>query len=204
MKRCNSQAASIAAAAAAATANAAPQPQLLYQRPPPSSPYRPLSVTDCLPALPPRPAPQAPQSVWPPPPSQPSQAINCSEWPLHNGLSGIIFSPLTSAAYPLGSGTVAGLPHHTVLSPINVTIAPGDSVPLRTELAMLLPIGCFGSFYPVAALTKWGHLAVDSQPLASADGNVTLRIFNFGDHPYCIHRGDTVALLRIERCNHRH
>lgn len=194
-------------------------PPLLYKWDPPLPPSQQqqpdtttTSVAPLQRPLLPRPIPPQQSQLQPlPAPPQPHASLQLQP-PLpqqqHNGgwqrsaTVDLFVKTLSPLAFPLQSVLVGAVPHHIVRSPINFVVAPGDSVLLRTDLALLVPLGYFGTFFIINALATWAQLALDSRESTDRTGNVVLRIFNQGAKPYTISRGDAVGLLRVERCSH--
>jgi len=106
---------------------------------------------------------------------------------------------LTPNALPptRGSLMAAGL---DLKSAYNVTIPAYGKGVIETDLAILVPSGCYGRIAPPSGLALHHHISVGGGVIdANYRGNVCVILFNHSVTPFQIQRGDRVAQLICEK-----
>ncbi len=84
----------------------------------------------------------------------------------------------------------------------DVTLNPGDTLPIPTGLAIALPDGYEGQVRPRSGLAmKHGIGIINSPGTIDSDyrGEVKVLLTNFSREPYTIRRGDRIAQLVVAR-----
>jgi len=106
---------------------------------------------------------------------------------------------LTPNALPptRGSSMAAGI---DLKSACNITIPAFGKGLVETDLAILVPTGCYDRIAPRSGLALHHHISVGGGVIdADYRGNVCVILFNHSVTPFQIHRGDRVAQLICEK-----
>ena len=110
------------------------------------------------------------------------------------------FSRLSAAARaPLhGSPGAAGYD----LSAAEYALIPvGGRASIATDIAVQLPLGCYGRVAPRSGLALDSGIDVGAGVIdADFRGNIRVLLFNFGDSPFRVNVGDRIAQLILEVC----
>ena len=90
---------------------------------------------------------------------------------------------------------------YDLYSPIDAIVYPSSMVFIQSGFAVQIPDGFFGAIYARSGLSTKHHIrlangvgVIDS----SYRGQVGLPMYNDGDTPYLIHKGDRIAQLIIQ------
>jgi dUTP pyrophosphatase len=106
---------------------------------------------------------------------------------------------LTPNALPptRGSSMAAGL---DLKSAYDITIPASGKGLVKTDLAILVPTGCYGRIAPRSGLALHHHINVGGGVIDSDyRGNVCVILFNHSSTAFQIRRGDKVAQLICEK-----
>lgn len=96
-----------------------------------------------------------------------------------------------------GSTLAAGL---DLASAHDLVIHPGERSLVHTDLKIQLPIGTYGRIAARSGLALSKGLIVGAGVIdADFRGNVGALIFNLGDNPVFVRRGDRIAQLIVEK-----
>lgn len=113
--------------------------------------------------------------------------------------SRLSFKRLSDFAFPLTRATpyAAG---YDLRSPVDTVIPKRGNCLVKTDLALLLPEGCYGRIAPRSGLAlKYcidvGAGVVDRDYV----GNVGVILFNHSDREYYVKRGDRIAQIICEK-----
>ena len=85
-------------------------------------------------------------------------------------------------------------------SAYNITIPAFGKELVETDLAILVPTGCYGRIAPRSGLALHHHISVGGGVIdADYRGNVCVILFNHSVTPFQIRRGDRMAQLICEK-----
>ena len=118
---------------------------------------------------------------------------------LDTGRPVLRFAKLTENAYMPTRGSVqsAGL---DLYSAYEHTIAPKAKQLCKTDIQIACPDGCYARVAPRSGLTHKHFIDVGAGVIdQDYRGNVGVILFNFGDEPFEVKKGDRIAQLILER-----
>lgn len=95
-----------------------------------------------------------------------------------------------------GYPTDAGL---DLLSPIDIIVKPRSSVVIDTGVHVEIPDGCCGFLRSKSGLMVHHDITSDGTIDWGYNGSIRVKLFNHGEIPYPIHRGDKITQLVIVR-----
>jgi dUTP pyrophosphatase len=89
---------------------------------------------------------------------------------------------------------------YDLFSPISTTIEPQDKKLIALDIAIELPKGTYGRIAPRSGLAHKYFLDVGAGVIdRDYRGNICVLLFNFGQTPYHIKKGDRIAQLILEK-----
>ncbi|KHN78460.1 Deoxyuridine 5'-triphosphate nucleotidohydrolase, mitochondrial [Toxocara canis] len=114
----------------------------------------------------------------------------------------IRFAKLSENAFAptYGSEWAAGA---DLYSACDCTVPPKGKFVVPTDLQLEIPIGYYGRVAPRSGLATKNFIDVGAGVVdADYRGNVKILLFNFGDEPFEVRKGDRIAQLICERIAH--
>eukprot|EP00056_Hartaetosiga_gracilis_P017598 m.7788 g.7788 ORF g.7788 m.7788 type:complete len:153 (-) comp5911_c0_seq1:165-623(-) len=96
-----------------------------------------------------------------------------------------------------------GSPHsagYDLYSAYDIVVPSKGKAIVKTDLAMAIPVGCYGRVAPRSGLTVKHFLDVGAGVIdADYRGNVGVVLFNFSEKDYEVKKGDRIAQLILEQ-----
>lgn len=84
-------------------------------------------------------------------------------------------------------------------SPIDFVIYPGQRKRIDTGVHMEIPVGCGGFIYPRSGLENDHGVTAGRGVIDSGyTGSIGVTLYNNGERPYKIHRGDRIGQIVIQ------
>lgn len=85
-------------------------------------------------------------------------------------------------------------------SAYDYSVAPYETVCVKTDLQMVMPEGCYGRIAPRSKLAHKHYIHIGGGVIDSDyRGNICIILFNFGTRAFTIEAGDSVAQLICEK-----
>lgn len=97
-----------------------------------------------------------------------------------------------------GSGGAVG---YDLYSSDEIVVQPTHRALIGTGIAIVLPVGVYGRVAPRSGLTVKHGIHIGAGVIdPDYTGEVKVALFNLGDSPFEIKKGDRIAQLILERC----